>query len=231
MNGQGPYYELNFRLILNHHCSNHDTLFSKEEQSLVDRIISLPTAPFRLWARLYQRKKGWLRVSKLKVVVTCSMSLTNCAVSGDIGSPGLCPAPTQARSCSDTGTTPERVKPYNWQVDDISEALNILTVAELTSIRRHLRVPDVNCKGKSSLVDRLLDHARKQVSRTCPFGSDCQLSALLLVTVSRCSASKCTGLLAGWFNGLTVMLMLLSCIRLDDTVVEVVSQLGVYDIV
>ena len=62
-----PYYLANFKLVLDTVLSNEDeaSLFNEEDRKVLSGFSSLSTESQKLYIRLFQRKFGWFKCSKL----------------------------------------------------------------------------------------------------------------------------------------------------------------------
>ena len=67
LNQHEPYYLANFKLVLSTVLSNAEDmkLFNSEDKHIIDSFNSLSTEEQKLYIRLFQRKYGWFRCSKL----------------------------------------------------------------------------------------------------------------------------------------------------------------------
>lgn len=62
-----PYYLTNFKLVLNNVLSNEDDrkLFNESDNYIIDTFNGMSPEEQKLYIRLFQRKRGWFRCSKL----------------------------------------------------------------------------------------------------------------------------------------------------------------------
>lgn len=65
---QEPYYLANFKLVLNNVLSNKDDrqLFNEPDNKIIDTFNGMSPEEQKLYIRLFQRKRGWFRCSKLE---------------------------------------------------------------------------------------------------------------------------------------------------------------------
>lgn len=63
-----PYYLANFKLVLNNVFSNKDDrlLFNEPDNEIIDTFNGMSPEEQKLYIRLFQRKRGWFRCSKLE---------------------------------------------------------------------------------------------------------------------------------------------------------------------
>lgn len=63
-----PYYLANFKLVLNNVLSNEDDrkLFDESDNHIIDTFNGMSPEEQKLYIRLFQRKRGWFRCSKLE---------------------------------------------------------------------------------------------------------------------------------------------------------------------
>ena len=63
-----PYYLANFKLVLNNVLSNEDDrkLFNDSDNHVIDTFNGMSAEQQKLYIRLFQRKRGWFRCSKLE---------------------------------------------------------------------------------------------------------------------------------------------------------------------
>lgn len=63
-----PYYLANFKLVLNNVLSNEDDsqLFNEPDNKIIDAFNGMSSEEQKLYIRLFQRKRGWFRCSKLE---------------------------------------------------------------------------------------------------------------------------------------------------------------------
>lgn len=63
-----PYYLANFKLVLNNVLSNKDDrlLFNEPDNEIIDTFNGMSPEEQKLYIRLFQRKRGWFRCSKLE---------------------------------------------------------------------------------------------------------------------------------------------------------------------
>ena len=63
-----PYYLANFKLVVNNVLSNKDDrqLFNEEDNGIIDAFNVMSSEEQKLYIRLFQRKHGWFRCSKLE---------------------------------------------------------------------------------------------------------------------------------------------------------------------
>ena len=63
-----PYYLANFKLVLNNVLSNEDDkmLFDVSDNHIIDTFNGMSPEEQKLYIRLFQRKRGWFRCSKLE---------------------------------------------------------------------------------------------------------------------------------------------------------------------
>ena len=63
-----PYYLANFKLVLNNVLSNQDDrkLFNESDNHVIDTFNGMSAEEQKLYIRLFQRKRGWFRCSKLE---------------------------------------------------------------------------------------------------------------------------------------------------------------------
>ena len=63
-----PYYLANFKLVLNNVLSNEDDrkLFNESDNHIIDTFNGMSPEEQKLYIRLFQRKRGWFRCSKLE---------------------------------------------------------------------------------------------------------------------------------------------------------------------
>lgn len=63
-----PYYLANFKLVLNNVLSNNDDrqLFNEPDNGIIDTFNGMSPEEQKLYIRLFQRKRGWFRCSKLE---------------------------------------------------------------------------------------------------------------------------------------------------------------------
>ena len=63
-----PYYLANFKLVLNNVLSNKDDrqLFNEADNDIIDTFNEMPSEEQKLYIRLFQRKHGWFRCSKIE---------------------------------------------------------------------------------------------------------------------------------------------------------------------
>lgn len=63
-----PYYLANFKLVLNNVLSNEDDrkLFDESDNHIIDTFNGMSLEEQKLYIRLFQRKRGWFRCSKLE---------------------------------------------------------------------------------------------------------------------------------------------------------------------
>lgn len=63
-----PYYLANFKLVLNNVLSNKDDrkLFNESDNHVIDTFNGMSAEEQKLYIRLFQRKRGWFRCSKLE---------------------------------------------------------------------------------------------------------------------------------------------------------------------
>ena len=63
-----PYYLANFKLVLNNVLSNEDDsqLFNEPDNKIIDAFNGMSPEEQKLYIRLFQRKRGWFRCSKLE---------------------------------------------------------------------------------------------------------------------------------------------------------------------
>ena len=63
-----PYYQANFKLVLNNVLSNEDDrkLFDESDNHIIDTFNGMSPEEQKLYIRLFQRKRGWFRCSKLE---------------------------------------------------------------------------------------------------------------------------------------------------------------------
>lgn len=68
-----PYYLANFKLVLTTVLSNEDDrrLFNEQDNSIIDLFNEMSSEEQKLYIRLFQRKRGWFRCSKLEYPKIC----------------------------------------------------------------------------------------------------------------------------------------------------------------
>ena len=68
-----PYYLANFKLVLSTVLSNEDDrrLFNEQDNNIIDLFNEMSLEEQKLYIRLFQRKRGWFRCSKLEYPKIC----------------------------------------------------------------------------------------------------------------------------------------------------------------
>ena len=68
-----PYYLANFKLVLTTVLSNEDDrqLFNEQDNSIIDLFNGMSPEEQKLYIRLFQRKRGWFRCSRLDYPKIC----------------------------------------------------------------------------------------------------------------------------------------------------------------
>ena len=68
-----PYYLANFKLVLSTVLSNEDDrrLFNEQDNNIIDLFNEMSPEEQKLYIRLFQRKRGWFRCSKLDYPKIC----------------------------------------------------------------------------------------------------------------------------------------------------------------
>ena len=68
-----PYYLANFKLVLTTVLSNEDDrwLFNEQDNTIIDLFYGMSPEEQKLYIRLFQRKHGWFRCSKLEYPKIC----------------------------------------------------------------------------------------------------------------------------------------------------------------
>ena len=68
-----PYYLANFKLVLSSVFSNEDDrqLFNEQDNGIIDTFNGMSPEKQKLYIRLFQRKRGWFRCSKLEYPKIC----------------------------------------------------------------------------------------------------------------------------------------------------------------
>ena len=63
-----PYYLANFKLVLTNVLSNQDDgeLFNEQDNAIIDSFNEMSPEEQKLYIRLFQRKRGWFKCSKLE---------------------------------------------------------------------------------------------------------------------------------------------------------------------